>query len=208
MDGKSPELPTIDNFLDDLEEQLRDVDYRVISTMGHAPGKILTLDKFSSVEPTETRVSTVASFMLVPKRKSSAENIIHLPVSLECYVLWKGDIARKIDILSRDIDYAGMGDRGLKDFWFLTAVALVRCRVLFRTDWFPNAKLRTIESMGKHSKIFGDEAFTKLRQLSRRRDDIKRKPLEVDMQLTQLLVSSALDNDYSYSEALALLTSD
>ena len=209
MDDDSHERATIEDFLGDLERQLRDIDERVISSIGHPPGMILTFTEFTAGEVSETRVSTIASFLLmVPKPVASTTSISLFPSNPECYVLWKGDIARKIEALSRDPNYAGMGDRGIKEFWFLTAIALVRCRVLFRSDWFPNAHLRTVSSIRKHAIIFGDDAFIKLRELSRRHDDDKRSPLEIDMQLTQLLVSSALENNYSLSDALELLTTD
>ena len=103
-----------------------------------------------------------------------------------------------------------MGDAALKNFWLLTAVSLVRARVLFRSKLFPNARLRTIESMSRHVDVFGEEGFCELRKLP----DILGAELtvasdvELDMQLTQRLFVAALMGGQSRAEALSFVTSN
>lgn len=209
MDLDKPERPTIENFIGDLEGELRRIDDHIFRLNGYSPGTILTFAEFPQDDARDTRVSSIASFLvMVPRTEKSMENIAIFPKNHECYVLWQTGIERKIESLSRDVNYAGMGDHGIKTFWFLTAVALVRRRVLFRPEWFAKAAKRTIASMTKHIDVFGDEGFAKLRELSRRKDDPKRTPLELDMQLTQLLVTAALENGTSPHEALDYLITD
>src|SRR3989338_197455 len=192
----------------DLVGEIRRLDNLVFVARGHAPASIVSLQDYPEGGMPGIRVGIVASVLgKVPSGSSNAKNIVTFPKNHECYALWLCGIARKL----HSPQFAGYGDIHIKQFWFLSAIALARGRVLFRRRWFPESGIRTMKSMRrKHSDAFGDNAFMEIQSLSEIHDGKGLSDIELDMQLTEVLVAASLQNKVisDYPELVELLISD
>ena len=199
--GVSPDLPM---YLTDLEQEVRRIDKLIFLKANHSLGLVRLIDEHVEDGQWGMRVSPVASFsdsITLPKNRSS--NLSLFPVHSECYVLWKGGVRQSVNTMFRD----GQGDVGLRKLWFYSAIALVRCRILFRLYWFPRVGLRTYKTIRRHAGLFGETVFAELPRLPLVLVDKAYSRVALDVRLTQALVEAALQQGYDEARALDLLIS-
>jgi hypothetical protein len=208
MKKSSPETASMTLYLLDLEAQIHALDAQIF--VGHPSAVILISDDYPELGIPGERVGTMASFLYEMPRPAGDSSIVSFPKKSEGYIVWRTGIERKISFIARHPEYQGLGDASLRDFWLLTAISLVRARVLNHQKWFPLARLRTIESMAKHIKLFGEDGFVQLRKLP---DELAAEltvasATELDMQLTQRLFVAAVTHGATHEDAFSLLTTN
>lgn len=206
--NSSREEVTIELFLDDLSSLVRQVDEKVFVRNGHPQGIILTLDEFPKKGIPPDSYLKIASFSpVIPRAYDGAKNIFSLKKSLDCYLLWKEGLVRKLNFLAHDVNCAGMGDRRKQDMLLHTALALVRYRVLMHKEWFPQTSLRTLSTMTRYKNLFGSNEFRELNDLKDIYKNDARRPGIIDAELTICLVIFAHSNGYGLDDALKFLVS-
>lgn len=179
-------------YQEDFVAEIRRLDDLVFVQHGHPPATIVSFPEYPEGGMPGIRVGMIASLLKkVPAGGVDAANVITFPKNHECYALWQSGIARKL----RSPQFSGYGDVQIRQFWFLSAIALVRSRVILRRKWFPAATLRTVKSMRrKHSSIFGEDAFMEMRKLADMFDGRELSDVEMDMQLTMFYAAAAIQN--------------
>jgi hypothetical protein len=135
-------------------------------------------------------------------------NVTRLVRHCECYAIWRTGVIKILDWLFRHPSLSGIGDAGIKEFWFLKAIAVVRCRALYHSEWFPKVRIRTLRSMRQHAGLFDQDVFSILRELSKLHANSLSNEAELDIHLTQQLVATALERGHTLEEALALIVTD
>ena len=207
MDIYSSEHVTVLERINDLQEQILKVDQQVFASYGQSPARIILYPDVPSNGIPTTSFGTMASYVHhISRRKEDIKNLSKISGCSEHYAIWTGELSRKIECWSRDVNLVSMGDKGIQDVWLLGAITLVRYRVLSHTDWFPKAKIRTVSSMTKYSNLLGADVFHGMRQLRERYANDKRQAHLIDSELTQWLVVIAGIRKYSSEDIFALLT--
>lgn len=195
-------------YQEDFVSELRRLDDLVFVEHGHPQATIVSFPEYPEGGMPGIRLGMIASLLKkVPAGGVNAANVVTFPKNHECYALWQTGIARKL----RSPQFSGYGDVQIRQFWFLSAVALVRSRVVLRRKWFPTAALRTVKSMRrKHSSIFGDDAFLEMRNLADMFNGKEMSDAEMDMQLTMFYAAAAIQNKVVTTNQglFLLLTSD
>ncbi len=201
------EIPTeasLSMYLDDFREEVGRID-RLVFTPEHTFACIYEMSECPQSGGRRSRIDAVAHFFTVtPLPEFTAPNISLLPKRPECYALFTDAVGRAVEAMFRQ----GHADAGLRKLWFRSAVALVRARVLFRSNWFRGVRERTCASIRPHAGLFGETVFAEISRLPEMLRDTKHfSRTEIDVRLTQLLVDAALENGASETEALSFLTS-
>lgn len=194
--------------LQDFVSEIRRLDDLTFVARGHAPASIFSFADYPEGGMPGIRVNIIASLLgKVPTESTSATNVVTFPKNHECYALWLSGVARKL----HSPQFYGFGDVLVRQFFFLSAVGLVRSRVLTRRRWFPESGIRTLKSMRrKHASVFGDNAFMELRTLSEMFEGKGLSVFELDVQLTEVFAAAALQNKVisGYPELVQLIISD
>ena len=204
-------LPTFQVYLDDFFEQCKHVD-RVVFGRANLPlAGFAICEKFPDVNvPQGTHIGRMASYLFDLPRNGTLHGI-HKgnPAGVgDYFVIWKKETVEKLDFLLRRGNISGIGDFALKEFWLMTAITLVRSRVLYHRKWLPRAKYRTFRSLAKHADLFRGDLFKKIRSFETILADVTTKPNEVDRYLTQTLVAVALEQGIHLDAALELVGTD
>lgn len=193
MDEKDGEHYTTELYVTDCEAAIRRVDKAVFVNAGKAPAQVFVIDEFPDAGITGEHIGRVLSFFrhypgaqLFPN-----EHIVRLENTQECYVIWRRQLIRKIERMLANPNHSGLGDHALQGLWFMMGVGLVRRRVLYRKEWFPDAKLRDTRALRKHAHLLGDDIFLALRNLELKHEGNDERPVVLDIHLTQELVTAA-----------------
>jgi len=128
--------------------------------------------------------------------------------TIEAYIVWKAGISEWVRKFMDGHSRNGKGDAEMNKELLMSAVMLVRSRVMSHPDWFPNVKRRRIGTLVRHEALFKkeDTSFAALRTL----DDLLRRecqgdPVRTDYFFTAALVERAIENDLPKEEAYAFI---
>jgi len=184
----------IELHMQDFADEVRILDRCIFHSAAHLPAVIHIAEEYPEDGILGVRVGQIASFVSgVPTSKSSATNISAFKGTRECYMLWQRGVERKL----KSIQFAGYGDAIIRWYWFLSAVSLVRGRVLYHRRFFPHCALRTMKTIRrKHFQLFGENVFKEMRVLSDLCVGRNATAHEMDMLLTQSLVAAAFQNGH------------
>ena len=210
MDSTASEHPGSTLYASDCKEAIRRVDAHIFEGVAKSPAQVFIFPDFPESGISGEHVGRMLSLLHNYPDKSlfPLESVARLESKQECYVIWEHQLTRKVEQLLRNPNNSGLGDSALRELWFLLAVGLVRRRVLYRTKWFPNAKLRDVRSIRKHAHLLGNDVFLELRRLELKHEANDDRPALLDIHLTQEIVGAALNAGMSESDALAYITSD
>ena len=207
MDNDNELIPTLDIYIEDFRATVKEIDEAIFLARGHTKGKGYVLPDLPKRKI--SGLPNLAMAMFLPKTpmrsNSDATNIAQFPSTHECYIFSERGIMRMLKRIFFDPVRTGIADAHIKDMWLLSGIGIVRERVLFRQEWFPNSRLRTVDSLVRYAHVFGEDFFTDVSEI--RKLSAKGRPSNevLDVKVTQYLVMKALSRDYPKEEALALI---
>ena len=217
MDADTPDS-VIDHgvYLADLASAIKDVDERIFHSNGKPNCEIIILNEFPGPTMPGSHIAKLVTFTAkIPIIYSSS--VLMFPAKQECYIIWSTNVGQRIDYMLKRDALSGIGDKDIKEVWFMIALALARLRVLAHGEWFKDTELRTRKSVSCHRDLFsddGDEVGT-LRKLLFEFDSHARPPfllqdpaVNLDIYWTLRLIVQALEHDRSLEEALLFIVRD
>ena len=199
------EVPTLDLHLSDLTERIAQLDHQLFFSRKRPVGKVFCADEAPErMHSHGARIFYWASFLQPSAPIPEGDNVVRLPEERESYMLWRTGVKRRVETTFK----RGLGDAELQRTWLCTAIGLVRARVLYHRDWFPESQKRTLLSIRRYARDIGPSVFSDFARLSKRFLKEGNSSTEIDMQLTQLVVLTLIDRGMSESDALLRIIAD
>ncbi|OGZ18066.1 MAG: hypothetical protein A2494_03275 [Candidatus Lloydbacteria bacterium RIFOXYC12_FULL_46_25] len=210
------DIPNLRMYLADFASAIKDIDERIFHSIGKPYCEIILLDRFPGPEMPGSHIAKLVTFTTkIPIIYSPS--VLMFPVKQEYYIIWGVNVSERLHYLLKRDALSGVGDKDIKEIWFMMAIALARLRVLARGEWFPGVRLRTRKSVSCHRELFADGAdevgalrrllfeFDSNTQASPLVEDIA---VSVDIYWTLRLVARALERGCSLEGALRFVAYD
>lgn len=212
---KASELPVNHGvYLLDLVDNIRYIEERIFSPKEKPYCEIILLNEFPGSTMSGSHIAELVTYatkmpMIYPT------SVVMLNAKQECYIIWSTNVSRMLEyMLGR---FCGIGDKALKEIWFMIAVALARSRALFHDEWFKGIQLRTKKSIIRHRKFLsdGNDEVGSLRKLLQEFDAYMRTSfspkditMHIDVYWTLRLIIRSLEQDRPLEEALQFIVQD
>jgi hypothetical protein len=209
-------------LLNDFKKEIERVDHLVFGGRGLVSAQVFHM---SEVDQGWTELVRILDFVslfstrlsgVIPFHKETAsETPIAGAQVIDRYVILTTPVSAWLDkVFVNGFDHTGEADFALKGCWMLLAYAIVRTRVLRHTEWFPEARLRTKETIIRHRALFADKAggeisgVRRLHEIALKATQTFHHPILIDVQLTTALIAQAAACGVSEDSVLSLLYSD
>ena len=142
-------------YLGDLAQTIKDIDGRVFHSIGRPYCEIILLNEFPGPKMPGSHIAKLVTFTAKTPIIYSP-SVLMFPAKQECHIIWGTNVSDRLDYMLRRNALSSIGDRDIKELWFMIAVALARLRVLFREEWFKDVQLRTRRSVLCYREFFFD----------------------------------------------------
>lgn len=214
---KVSELPVNHGvYLEDLVNQIKDIEGCIFHSKGKPYCEIILLNEFPGPTMSGSHIAELATYATkIPTIYSPS--VLMLYAKQECYIIWSTNVSKMLEYMLGRCAFSGVGDKAIKEAWFIIAIVLARFRALFRKDWFNGAQLRTRRSVVRHRKFLSessDEIGSLLKLLdefdsyARTLLSVQDAAMYVDIYWTLRLVIQSLEQGQSLDDALRFVIQD
>lgn len=183
----------------DLENEILRIDSLVFTPDKHRPARVAWMNTIPDGFIPGTHIGKIASFQGADNRRAQDKKIVAISQLEDQYLLWLHHIEHKIFSLQN----SGHGESDIKKFWLLSAIGLVRSRILFHAGMFSNVRTRTVLSLKKKfGAMFGTQIFVEFHEFNKINEGVFLTPAELDTRLTQFLIATAVQHAHTNIDKL------